>query len=98
MPQFLLFCRDKPDALALRKETRAAHLEYFKSYGNKLVLGGPMLDEAGSPSGSLLLIEAANAAEAREISANDPYFKAGVFARVDVIPFTTVILNPPKAD
>lgn len=95
MPQFILLCRDKPDSLALRKQTRPAHLDYFKSYGNKLILGGPMLDAAGDPKGSMMVIEAEDEAAARELSANDPYTKAGLFAEVNIIPFNTVIVNPP---
>jgi len=76
-------------------KTRPAHLEYFKTYGNKLILGGPMLDDDGNPKGSMMIIEAANETEAREISANDPYSKAGLFEDVSIIPFNTVIVNPP---
>jgi uncharacterized protein YciI len=97
MPQFILLCRDKPDSLALRMETRPAHLEYFQNFGNKLQLGGPMLDEAGNPAGSMLIIEAADAAEAQSIADADPYYKAGLFAEVRVIPFKTVIANFPKS-
>ncbi len=93
MPQFVLLCRDKPDSLALRMETRPAHLEYFQTYGNKLHLAGPMLDSKGDPIGSLLIIEAADEGEARAIAAEDPYNKAGLFADVGVIPFKTVIEN-----
>ena len=96
MPQFILLCRDKPDSLALRMETRPAHLEYFQSFGNKLNLAGPMLDDKGDPIGSLLIVEAADEAAAREIAANDPYNKAGLFAKADVMPFKTVIANFAK--
>ena len=65
MPQFILLCRDKPNALELRMETRPAHLEYFESFGNKAVLGGPLLDEDGKPKGSMLLIEAEDEPAAR---------------------------------
>ncbi|GJL92682.1 YciI family protein [Hyphococcus sp.] len=97
MPQFILICRDKPDSLALRIETRQAHLEYFHKFGNKLQLGGPMLDEAGNPVGSMLIIEAADATAAQSIADADPYQRAGLFAEVSVIPFKTVIANFPKS-
>jgi hypothetical protein len=90
MPQFILLCRDKPDALALRMATRPAHLEYFHGYGNKLLLAGPMLDAEGKPKGSMIVIEAADEAEAREIAANDPYGKAGLFAKTEIMPFRIV--------
>lgn len=97
MPQFILLCRDKPDSLALRMETRPAHLEYFHGIGSKGVLAGPLLDEAGNPKGSMLLIEAESEDAARDIAANDPYAKAGLFASVEILPFRTAIANFPKA-
>jgi uncharacterized protein len=96
MPQFILLCRDNPDSLELRMATRPAHLEYFEKFGNKAVLGGPLLDGDGKPKGSMLLIEADDEDAAREIAAADPYAKAGLFASVEVIPFRTVIANYPK--
>ena len=96
MPQFILLCRDKPDSLALRMETRPAHLAYFAEFGVRLVLGGPLLDGGGNPTGSMLIIEASDATEAHSITKNDPYNKAGLFAEVSVIPFKTVIANFPK--
>ena len=96
MPQFVLLCRDKPDSLALRMKTRPAHLEYFQSFENKLHLAGPMLDGDEKPIGSLIIVEAADETEARQIAANDPYAKAGLFADVGVIPFKAVLANFPE--
>ena len=93
MPQFIVLCRDKPNALALRKETRPAHLEYFENYGNKGLLAGPMLGPDGEPIGSMLVIEAENEETARAFAANDPYAKAGVFASTEIIPFKPVFAN-----
>lgn len=97
MPQFILLCRDKPASLDLRMATRPAHLEYFHSLGNNGLLAGPLLDGAGNPMGSMLLIEAENESEAREIAANDPYARAGLFASVEILPFRTVIATYPAA-
>ncbi len=97
MPQFILLCRDKPDSLALRTKTRPAHLDYFGKFGSRLILGGPMLDDDGNPAGSMLVIDAADEAEANDIAAHDPYKQAGLFAEVSVIAFKTVIANFPEA-
>lgn len=96
MPQFILLCRDKPDSLALRMENRTEHLKYADSFGERLVLAGPMLNEAGDPVGSLIIVEAKDEQGAREIADNDPYAKAGLFASVDITPFRTVIANISK--
>ncbi|PQA88058.1 YciI family protein [Hyphococcus luteus] len=96
MSQFILLCRDKPDSVALRMETRTEHLKYADSFGERLMLAGPMLNENGDPVGSLIIVEAKDEQAAREIADNDPYAKAGLFASVDIIPFKTVIANISK--
>ena len=96
MPQFILLCRDKPASVALRMETRSAHLAYFDKTGNKPLLAGPMLNGTGEPVGSLIIVEAADEAAARAIAENDPYARAGLFADVEIKPFKTVIENFPK--
>ena len=96
MPQFILLCRDKPNSLDLRMATRPAHLEYFHGFGNKVVLGGPLLDADDKPKGSMLLIEAESEEAARKIAAEDPYAKAGLFASVEILPFRTALANYPK--
>ena len=40
---FVLYCLDKPDAAQVRLENRAAHLEYAKSWGDAVTIGGPLL-------------------------------------------------------
>jgi uncharacterized protein len=90
---YVLICKDRPDGgLALRTQTRPAHLAYLESLGAKLRVGGAMLsDDASEPRGSVLIVEAANLDEARAISAADPYAKAGVFAEVEIRPFRQAV-------
>ncbi|MEO1136664.1 MAG: YciI family protein [Pseudomonadota bacterium] len=94
MPQFILLCRDKPGAAGLRQETRPDHLAYIKSAGEKVRLAGPMLDKEGgpdsAPTGSMLIIEAADQAEADAFAKADPYARAGLFEEVRVIPYRLV--------
>jgi uncharacterized protein len=91
MPQFVIHCLDKPQALELRLAHRPAHLDYARSYGAQLVLAGPLLDEAGNPKGSLLILEAADASAAQAFADHDPYALAGLFASVAITPFRTVL-------
>jgi len=84
MPRFALICIDKPGSLDLRQATRPDHLVYIGDAGELVKLAGPFLDEAGEMAGSLLIIEAENAAAARAFSEQDPYAKAGLFERVDI--------------
>ncbi|MFN3512595.1 MAG: YciI family protein [Phenylobacterium sp.] len=87
MTVFALFCRDKPDSLALRMANREAHLAYVGGFRDRLRLAGPMLDEAGNMAGSILFFEAESLAEAEAFSLEDPYRKAGLFERVDITAF-----------
>lgn len=90
MPQFILFCRDKPDSLPLRQATRPAHLDYIAGNMAAILLAGPMLDDKGDPAGSMLIIEATDQAAAQAFAANDPYALAGLFAEVSVTPYRIV--------
>ncbi len=85
---FAIICTDKPDSSALRLATRPAHLDYAAANG--IVFGGPLLDEAGQPCGSLLVIEAESHAQAAAFAAADPYAKAGLFAETTIRGFRTV--------
>ena len=87
MPVFTLLCHDKDDGLATRMETRPVHLDYIASAGEQVLLAGALLNEAGEPAGSLLIIEAEDANAAKAFADNDPYAKAGVFNKVDIAPY-----------
>jgi uncharacterized protein YciI len=87
---YLLICRDKPGALETRLANRDAHLAYLKASGI-VTLAGPLLDEAGAMTGSLLAIEAPDRAAAEAFAAADPYAKAGLFAAVEILAWKRVI-------
>ena len=90
MPVFTLLCHDRDDGLALRMETRPVHLDYIAGAGDQVLLAGALLNEAGEPGGSLIVIEAENADAARAFADNDPYARAGVFKKVDIAPYRIV--------
>jgi len=83
---FSIHCVDKTDeGLALRKANRPAHLEYLEANIDKVKFAGPTLtDDGQTPTGSLILIEAADRSEAEAFAAGDPYAKAGVFESVTI--------------
>ena len=84
MPLFAIHCIDKPAATALRAANRAAHLDYVRGFGPKVIVGGPLLSEAGEPIGSLLILDLADRRAATRFAADDPYAHAGLFASVAV--------------
>lgn len=91
---FALICTDKPDSLDLRLSVRPDHLKHLDGLGDALKAAGPFTDDDGKPTGSLVIIEAADRTAAQAIAGADPYAKAGLFACVEVRPWKWLIGNP----
>lgn len=91
MPVFAIHCIDKPLQQELRASTRPAHLAYLESVSDQVVVAGPLLDDEGTPIGSMLLVEFPDRKAAVQFAANDPYALAGLFASVAVTPFRQVL-------
>ncbi len=77
----VLLCTDKPGALQVRLDTRAAHLAYIADTGI-VDLAGPFLDEAGAMTGSMIVLNVDDMQQARDWAAGDPYALAGLFSQV----------------
>src|SRR5579872_6028822 len=92
---FVLTATDKENALPLRMATREAHFEYARKTG-VIRLGGPFLDAKGDMAGSLIIFEAENSDAAHRWAAEDPYAKAGLFARSEIRPWKATF-NPSNA-
>ena len=95
---FALLCKDKPGHLNVRMETRPTHVEYLNKLNAEgtLSMAGPFLDDEGKACGSLVIVKAETADEAKAIGAADPYAQAGLFESVDVKAFNWVF-NKPEA-
>ena len=93
---FAFLCKDKAGALQVRLDTRPEHLAYLNALNadGKLAFAGPFLGDDGKPTGSLVVVKAETIEAAREIAANDPYAKAGLFASVEVKAWNWVFNNP----
>ena len=91
MPHFVVICTDKPNSLELRMATRPAHLEYIGGPNSPAKIGGPLLNEQDQPRGSLSIMEADNAAVIEAFVAGDPYAKAGLFEKVEILPWRIVV-------
>ena len=90
MPLYALICTDKADHLPLRVANRDAHLAYLRDSG-VATQAGPFLDAEGRMSGSLVVIEVADRAAAADWADNDPYARAGLFAKVRIEEWKKVI-------
>ncbi|MDA0338777.1 MAG: YciI family protein [Proteobacteria bacterium] len=94
---FVVWAPDKADAVERRMDVRPRHLEYWGNSDLRVLVAGPMLDEAtGEPKGSMLVVEADDIAVVRASMDADPYRTEGVFETVDVRPikFTLGELAP----
>ena len=85
-----LIGRDKPGALEIRKANREAHLAYLGA-SDIVRQAGPLLDEAGAMTGSLLILDVVDLAQAQDWAASDPYSKAGLFETVQIVEWKRVI-------
>lgn len=85
---------DGPNGVALRLQHRPEHLDYLVSFGERVQFSGPLLDDDGvTPIGSLIIIEAADRADATALFAADPYAK--VFASTTLTPMRKVFPVAP---
>ena len=93
---FAFICRDKPDALQLRMDTRPEHVAHLTrlNEAGTVAFAGPFLNDEGKPYGSLVVVKADNIEAAREIADADPYAKAGLFANVEVKAWNWTFNNP----
>ena len=91
---FALICTDNPNSLDLRMTSRPAHLAFLDGLGSAMKLAGPFTDDAGSPTGSLVVIEADNRSAAQAVAALDPYAIAGLFSAVEIKPWKWALKNP----
>ncbi len=93
---FALICKDKPGHLQVRLDNRPAHLDYLRKLNEAgtLKFAGPFLNDEGKPSGSLVVIEAADKNAATSIGADDPYARAGLFDSVKIRAWNWVFNNP----
>lgn len=85
-----LICQDKPGALQIRLDTRAAHLDHIQTSG-VVEMAGPFLDAAGQMNGSLVILSVDSLADAQAWADADPYAKAGLFESVTITEWKKVI-------
>lgn len=85
-----LICQDKPGALQVRLDNRAAHLAHIQATG-AVELAGPFLNPEGQMTGSLIVLNVDDLRAAQDWAAADPYAKAGLFASVTISEWKKVV-------
>lgn len=89
MRLFALRCLDGPGSAPLREAALAAHLAHVEAHIGQYAVAGP-LKQGERTVGSLLVIAARDAAEARARLEADPYFAAGVWNSITCEEFLAV--------
>ena len=103
---YLRMCFDKADGGDLRKAKRSEHREYIASHvgepsnGVQVVQGGPMsaTDDISQNIGSFLVVEAGSLSDAQRFHDHDPFTKAGLFERSDVVAWDRHIGNEDQPE
>ena len=92
MATFVWIGRDGPRGVELRKLQRPAHLAGLEALAaeGRIRFAGPLLGPAGTPVGSLVILEAPDLESARAIAARDAYATQGVFESWEVYATTVV--------
>lgn len=96
VPLFAIHCIDKPMQQSLRASTRPLHLAYLEAAIDRVLVAGPLLDDDGSPIGSMMLMEFPDRRSAVAFAADDPYARAGLFASVAVTAWRQVLPRSPE--
>lgn len=86
---FAFYCQDGENGIALREQWLPDHLAHVEAHIDWFAIAGP-LKQGDQPIGSLLVIKAADEAEARARFEADPYFIAGVWQSIGVSQFAGV--------
>lgn len=95
MSLFAILCTIDPDKLALFGAHRGDHYSFLIAERHRILFGGPARDPTGVPETMIIIVEAADQAEAERFIAAEPYNRAGGFTSVVVRPWSQVL---PEAE
>ena len=85
---FVIHCLVRAGALPTRLDHYDDHKAYLTSTPVRIVVSGPLLaDDGETMIGSLFLIEANDRATVDSFHQGDPFFRAGVWEKVEIHPF-----------
>jgi uncharacterized protein YciI len=82
----LIIAHDHPGMDAKREELREAHRAHLAAQGTKLLVSGALLSgDSNKIEGGASLLDTEDFDEAVRFEAQDPYAKAGIRARVEIV-------------
>lgn len=83
---FVVRCEDHPDRLPARLATLDAHLQWLDRCRDAVLVGGSLRESPElAPIGGLWIVEAPNKQAVLDLIADDPFTKAGLRKRVEVL-------------
>ncbi len=78
--QALFYGIDRPGGVAMRDQHRQAHQAYLVEQADRIMMRGPLLNDAGTESvGNVWLLDVPDMAAGRRLVENEPYNKAGLY-------------------
>lgn len=93
-----MYAEDRPGAAALRVAVKDEHLAYLNEHAGIVLVGGALLaDDAPTRLGSCLIVNLPSRAAMERWVRDEPFNKAGLFARVTVTRMRSGQLNPNAA-
>ena len=82
---FFIETFDKPGHQQMRRDERSAHLDFLNEHKEKLLACGAKLNDDGSDAGGgVYIVDLETREEAEAFIAADPFFKAGLFERINI--------------
>lgn len=94
--QFVVNAHDGKNMLEKRMEVRPRHLENMTRNKEHVVCAGGILDEAGKPIGSVLVLDFESRDQLDAYLAGEPYIIEKVWEDVRVEPLNVVIVKGEK--
>ena len=80
---FICLCTDIPASGELRRSNTPQHLAYIESIMEYVLVAGPLFaDGSGDYNASCFIYDTDDKKQALRLLHNDPYYKAGIYARV----------------
>ena len=94
--QFVVNAHDGKNMLEKRMEVRPRHLENMTRNKEHVISAGGILDEAGKPIGSVLVLDFESRDQLDAYLAGEPYIIEKVWEDVKVEPLNVVIVKGEK--
>lgn len=91
---FMILTFDKPGHRDVRDRHRAGHYAHLQAHQAKLIASGGLRDDSDVDFiGGAILLDTDDRAEAERFAASDPFTRAGLFERVEIVRWRPAFLN-----